>query len=407
MGPKRTFHLRDIILFVLVLLFVLSVGYKYYEWDTLSKVISISNSSLKSELAKSEENSLYFNTEAIPALEYLYSEEAAAPEDYIDAVEKVRTQIKITKDMDQVYTNLLENNRKKLAKLKTRGMFLIGKPRVFIADFLTNYLITYDGSIRLSEIDAIDNTFLEDFFMASRDMAVSNDFFNKAPQNYNQTLVKYVQTNFPKIGVLEKYTKDDFKFNDEENYQSNNTYGYEILLKYKNYLKSFYLIMKDIASNDLESASYKSTTLQRQAVAINLDYEKLFGEGDDKKNSIRKSNILSIAKAVKASKDFASQGIKEYPLLGKVGNFNGDLALCYSYISKSSGLYNNVTSEYPASTDSMSLIKEISKIEPNTDFVDSLFDFEILKVVTNDENSIKFECLDKDEGRVYKYETIK
>ena len=407
MDSKRTFHLRDLIIFFLVLFFIVGVGYKYLEWDTLTKVISVSNSNQKAEFAKIEENNFYYNTEVSPKIEYLYSDKIKNSEDYLDAVDKIRSEIKITKDIENIYRNMLVSNREKLSQLKFRGFFLLGEPRKFVNSFLTNAFLSYDDLLKRSKIDSVDNTFLEDYFLATRDMEVSNDFFKKAPQNYNQALVKYVQTNFIQLGALEKYSKDDFKFSDEDTFKTNNPYGYEILLKYKDYLKTFYLIMKDIASNDLESASYKSSTLQSQTVALNPDYEKLFGEGDNQKNSISKTNLISVANMVKASKDFASQGIKEYPLLGKVGVFNGDLAMCFSYISKASGLYNKITSKYPSATDSKSLIKEIAKIEPNTDFVDSTFDYGVLRVVSNDDKSIEFECLDKSDGRVYKFETLK
>lgn len=407
MGPKKTFHLRDLIIFFLVFLFILGIGYKYFEWDTLKKVISVANINQKAELARFEENNLYFNTQAYPKLEYLFSDKIESSEDYIDAADKLRTEIKITKDMDSIYENMLADNREKLSQLKWRRFFLLGKSREFINNFLTNLILSYDNSLKNAKIDSIDSTFLEDYFLVNRDMEISNDFFKKSPDGFNQALVKYVQTNFPRIGVLEKYSKDDFRFSDEDSYKTNNPYGYEILSKYKDYLKTFYLIMKDVASDDLESASYKSSKLQSHIVALNPDYEKLFGEGNSHKDSIDKNKLISLANIVKSSKDFASKGIKEYPLLGRVGEFNGDLTMCYGYIFKSSGLYYRLKSEYPSATDSKSLVKEIAKIEPNTDFVDSVFDYDVLKVVSNDDKLIKFECLDKSDGRIYKFEISK
>lgn len=407
MGSKKSLHVRDALLLLLAFVLVLGVCYKYFEWDSLKKVMSLANSTMNTELSKSEEINQYFNTDISPKLEYAFSDKVTSPEDFVVAMDELRAEIKITMDMDKGYLTLLENNRSQLAQLKLRRMLLIGKPRKFFNNFLTNLLDSYDAVIKQTEIDSIDNKFIGDYFMVSRDTALSNDFFNKAPPGFGPSMVSYVQTNFSKLGALEKYTKDDFRFTDEESYKTNNPYGYEILLKYKDYLKTYYFVMRDIASNDLDSAQYKASTLQEKLLAINVDNEKLFGEGDEKKNSLRKANLLSIAKMVEASKDFSEMGIKQYPMLGSVGVFNDDLALCGSYITKAAGLYKNITSKYPESTDSRSLVKELSKIEPNTDFVDSRFDYDVLQIVSNDERSIKFECLNKGDQRVYKFETIK
>ena len=349
MGPKKTFHLRDALLLILVLALVLGVVYKYFEWKTLKGIISDANSMVVGEYSDVEKSNIFYNTEAQPLVAKIFSDKIKSPEDYIAAVDELRNKMKVNEDMDKSYLSLVNDNRAKIFKYKLAGMFLLGRPRIYVNNFVENSLASYDAVIFLSKTSSVQNKFLDDFFMVSRDMAISNAFSKDAPPYYNQTLVKFVQNNYSKLGVLEKYTRDDFKFADEEEYKINDPYGYDILLKYRDYLKSYYLIMKDLAVGDIDSATYKYSKFQNQSAAINVDFEKLFSEKQDEKNTKTQESILATAKMVKAYKDFNNSGLKVYPLLGGVGKFKADLALCGVYNSKID-LFKNITSDYPTST---------------------------------------------------------
>jgi hypothetical protein len=406
MGSQKSVHLRDIVIFALCSLFVLTVGYKYFEWKTLNDLISVSNNNLTLELKSNEDSSNFYSNEANPLISELASDNIKTNMDYVNLVDKIRPKVTLTQDMDKNYRKLLEDNKKEIESFKSKSMFLFGSSRKFAKSFVNESIISYDKSLQLTDITIIDNKFINDYFLVSRDMSFANDFGDKLPKSYGPSTVKYVQDNYNQLAVLEKYSKDDFKFQDEEMYKTNNPYGYEVLIKYRDYLKTYYLIMKDLASNDTESATYKSTKLQSQAVSLNVDFEKLFDEKSKEVTEMSQLNLEAIINYTKAYFDFQKNGDKKYPLLGGVKYYNSNLTLCSLYGSKIS-VYEKIVSSYPSSKDSKSLVSELSKVGPKTEDLDGLFDYDALRVDSNDDISIKYTCFDKDNSKQYSFEIIK
>lgn len=406
MGSQKSVHLRDIVIFILCSFFVLTVGYKYFEWKTLNDLISVSNNNLTLELKSNQDSSNFYSNEANPLISELASDNIKSNTDYINLIDKIRPKVTLTQDMDKNYRKLLEENKKEIESFKPKSLFLFGSSRKFAKSFVNESITSYDKSLHLTDITIIDNKFINDYFLVSRDMSFANDFSDKLPNSYGPSTVKYVQDNYNQLAVLEKYSKDDFKFQDEEMYKTNNPYGYEVLIKYRDYLKTYYLIMKDLASNDTESATYKSTKLQSQAVSLNVDFEKLFDEKSKEVTEMNQLNLEAIINYTKAYLDFQKNGDKKYPLLGGVKPYNFNLTLCSLYGSKIS-VYEKIVSSYPSSKDSKSLVSELSKVGPKTEDLDGLFDYDVLKVDSNDDISIKYTCFDKDNSKQYTFEIIK
>ena len=391
--------LRNIVLFLLSILILIGIGYKYFEWQTLKSISSIQVSVDKEELGLAEEESKLGN-KAYDSFGKLLEPEAST-EAQLKQFDELNGLVNQSLNNQENYIKTLENNRKKYDELRTRSNFLFGKKGKFTKQIISSQKEYYDTEIEIANEDLVSSTLLKNLLMVWKDRVVMDEYDLAATKDIETVYSR----NFSDIATLEKYTRSDFKFQESDKIKELYPYGYDSLNKFKDYMASYYSVIKDYIGGDLESAGYKYSRLQETEINLNIDFDKLFDEGNERRKERGKKIISSTTEKVRLIKEFKENNLGSYPLLAPIGYWKEDLILCGVYEYKI-GYYNLITNKYPDANNFDNLLVQLSEVSPKTDSVDNKFDKSIVKY-SNSDKEIKFECTDKEDGKSFSFTTEK
>lgn len=393
--------LRNLILLLLAGFLILSLLYKVLEWNTVKTLADLNRKTWSEELSLVEESAENQET-ALEPLTRLVTDQKLKSQDILDILGKVTSSTKLWTENYNNYLQLLKQNQEEYEKLKfPTSLLVIGK-----VGNLTRGILSYQTEYYKKEIGAGDRGLAEGYILTNtfnvwRDWTILNDFSTKTQNSPEVNYPKY----WPDIAVLEKYTKGNFKFDEEDKLRQYYPENYEYLSKSKKYFSTFYQIAKDYVAGDYESAQYKWSRLNEESVEINPDFDQLFSEGQKEVVEQSKGIAESVLNLVKLLKEFEDGNLGNYPVLGQVKGWKSDLILCQMYNYKT-GIFHSVTEKHPEAENVDDLLKELNQVSPRTESVDAKFDKDVLRF-TNDDKEIKFECNDKDQNKVYTFKILK
>ena len=178
------------------------------------------------------------------------------------------------------------------------------------------------------------------------------------------------------------------------------------LKKYRDFFSTYYAIAEDYAKEDFDSASYKYTRLQQDALSMNDAGEDVFEQYEERDNEGTKKIISTVAKQTELIKDFYKNNLHRYPLLTEVSAFDEDLVLCQLYTYKSFSLYENIMGEYPSAMNFDDLLIELSSVAPRTDKLDKLFNKQQVDYYQNNKE-ISFRCKSKVTDKKFTFTALK
>lgn len=397
----KTGSLRGTIFLLLILAFLLAIGYKLFEWTTLKTLSQLHRKTEVQELALTEEG-VKLSKNVIDLVEKIFLEENVPLEETLGRLDELQGETRLAIDRDENYLNTIKENQARYTKLKLPTTLLVGKRGAFARQLLSSQDDYYKNEIIGAEETIVEDClFLSMFVTVMKDRFILDDFSAKTEKSPEVNYSKY----FDDIAVLEKYTRDDFKFQNEDRIKDLYPYGYEILTKNRRFMGSFYLVAKDYVAGDLESAAYKYSRLKDEWIELSVDLDRLFREGESRTIKRGKAVLDAGINKIKLIKHFKEGEFGAYPLLSNVGGWKEDLIQCQLYEYKS-GLYNTLTSKYPEAQTFEELLIELSQVSPKTDVIDDKFDKSVIRF-TNDEESIKFECVDKENNRAFIFQIFK
>ncbi len=397
---KKGLSLNFLLLTSLFFLIFLGVGYKITERKSLKTISEIHTRVVPAELTGVEKNSK--NGLAIAELiGKLYAKKPPPFEEQLKILDEIDGQVNLNIGYVKEYLTNLEKDKKEFENLIFVSKFLFGRPGDFLRKFLENRLNYYKEETEAANQGIVEGYLVKNIFTVARDKIIMNKFDKKASGSPKTNYPKY----FADIATLEKYTNNSFKFPEEDKIKELYPYGYETLINNKNYMNAYYSVVKDYVAEDYESALYKYSRIQEGYLKLNVDFDRLFGERDEENKEKAKRIIEYVANAIKAIKDFRMNNLGLYPLLPRIDSFKEDLELCQLYSYKT-GLYFNTLKKYPKASDSATLVEELTQLPPSTSVVDDKFDMNVLNYTNNDE-LIKFECVDKQANKTYTFEIRK
>ncbi|MDO8657599.1 MAG: hypothetical protein Q7K55_02565 [Candidatus Levybacteria bacterium] len=386
----KKFTLRKLLLIVATILILLGIGYKYYEWNTIKQLSDLYNSGWKQEFkiveAGTQKGSDFFD----------FYDEVFGPkstnDSFIKNYDELKGKLNIFIENEESYLKIAEQNKVKYSTIKSNSSILMGQRGNFVKN-LTDLQLRYLDN----EIENM-HRYIASLYLQLNLLDV---FYDKAlSENYDQKMTANkanLSKNFSDISPLQSYTNSDFKFNHEDEIKKYLPEGYAGLQKYKEYLSTYYLVVQDIINGDLDSASYKYTTIANNVASLTLNYKGLFGTGNDERINKEKAIVEDVSNGAALIKNFKKNNLGKYPVLPEIKIWKEDLVLCQMYDYKSVTIYNSLTSKYPTSKNFDDLLKELSNVNPKTDFVDKDFDKSIV-TFTNDDKKIEFQCKDNVDG---------
>lgn len=389
--------LRYILIFFFLLLLIASLSYKYFEWSTLNRIVAIYNRTLVEDLDYIEESDKQI-TETIDLYVELITEgEELEDEEYFKKQEELQGKTRLVINAIESYSQGITQNKDDFTKLREKSKILFGARGKFAKNFLEDHIQYLDLESKVTKRGIIDSYLLLNIFTLTSDRRAMDSFNEKAIDNPERDFPIY----YSEVAVLEKYTRSDFKFKKEEEIKKQNPYGYELLERNKEYMSSFYSIVKDYVAEDYESAGYKVSRLSEAEQNLNIDFERVFNEGREEGEDLSKKILETNFTKIDRIKDFKNISLGSYPFLDEVSGWKEDLEMCQLYEYKFD-LVENISGSYPTSKNVETLIMELAKIPPKSDSVDSKFNKGVM-FFTNNEEEAKFVCLDTEGNREFTF----
>lgn len=399
MRPNKTFHLRDALILIAALVLVVGIGYKYLEWSVFNQLATLHHSNIPSELTILEKsNSL--SQDAISDITKLVDPKST-PENRLEIYNTLDGKISLALDNDKEYEDTVNSNLNRFRNLGLMSKLLVGD-RGRLARRIYSDQIKYYQEEKASAHDSVVSDYLlKNIFAASKDKTIMQIYDEKASVSPKTLYPKY----FSDVASLEKYTRSDFKFPEEDAIKELYPYGYETLQNNKSYMSAYYAVIKDFVAGDYESAAYKYTKLQDQYIKLNVDMDRLFGENQSMKQDRSKRTIELVVDKDAAIKEFKNKNYGKYPLLPTIAGWKEDLEMCQIYDVKGS-LVSDISKKPIEAEDAKEFLNWLSTMNPSTTSVDSFVDTSIIKV-TNSKDKFTYQCLDKETNKEYTFITSK
>lgn len=399
MGPKKTFHLRDVLLLFFALILVASFSYKYFEWSFFNKLAKLHHFSIPNELSIIEKGNK-LNEGAMTDITKLID-----PKSTLDVRLKIYNEldgkINLILDNDKSYVDAIETNSKDYQALNLSSKLLIGERGKLARRIVSDQILYYEKEGSGAREVVVSDYLMKNIFAASADKTIMQIYDNKSASSPTKLYPKY----FSDVASLEKYTRSDFKFPEEDAIKQYYPYGYEALQNNKNYLSAYYAVIKDFVAGDYESASYKYTKLEDQYIKLNVDFDRLFTENESAKQERSKKIIELVVDKDAAIKEFKSRGFDKYPLLPNIEGWKEDLEMCQIYDVKGS-LVSSISKKPIEAKDLNAYLDWLSEMNPSTATIDDSTDKSIIKFTNTDDN-LTYQCLDKETGKEYIFVTSK
>lgn len=398
MAAKKV-SLRSAILLVIIFLFFSSILYKYLEWRVIKDFVQLQGVTIPRELSMVESNDKQ-NDAVAPILDKLNSEKTKI-QDRLLIYDELVGKANLLIDASKEYKRVLQENKNKYQQYKLISRLFIGDRGKLFKSMIDNQLSYYDNEIKSAEQGIVEDYLVMDIFIVSKDKGIMTLYDTKASISPNTLYSKY----YSEIASLEKYTHEDYKLPEESTIKEYYPYGYETLQNNKEYLGSYYSVIKDYVSEDYESANYKYKKLQGQNLKLNVDMDRLINEGDLQKQELLKTIVGNIVAKNSAILAFKKSNFGSYPLLRQISGWKNDLEMCQIYLIKGS-LLAELSKKPNEATSLDEYLASIDQITPSTVEINKDFDKSIMKFI-NEEKKLTIQCEDKENQTLYEFTLTK
>jgi len=399
--PKTpNIKLQPILLVVILLITLGLLTYKYYEWNTVKDLQNIFSQTQFEEMTRNEDYHKQDKeiSELIKSFGATQSATAKKPSEIID---QIISKADVYNGFIKTDIDLTKESQKKFVSQSQNAKYIFGQRGQYLKDITFNLNLAYDKSLEISNDSYIQSNAFQNVFALWKDNATVTAFNLKIGKDFKGNVPKFVN----ELSSLSKYASSNYKLREEDQIKDNYPGLYEYISNYKKYLGSFYGIMNDYASGDLQSAAYKSAIYDQTSKKINQDIASLIDENKDKRVQRVQDFLKYQFKVVESIKQLNTDKLNRYPFTATLNKWNEDLALCHLYDSKI-GLYKTLTKELPKSQNKEDLFKDLATITPKSDALDKQIDQSQIAYSTT-EKEIILTCTDPIHKKEFIFETLK
>lgn len=393
---------KIIVLSVFIFFLAFVVAYKYFEWSSFKQISSLANTSDVQELKFVERASKLNNDVSEPLLAYFETSDKLKISEGQEQVSDLKLLVSKIQNNDEEYLAILKTNRENYQRLAWRGKFLVGKQRTYyneIADIQTRY---YDKEIESAKMALASDYLGINFFQTLEDNYSSGQFVETVGDDTD-----LVSGNLWTLSALSKYLDSNYKFPHFDEIVQYFPYAEQAFTKHREYYGTYYAVMKDYASGNLESASYKYTKLQEMEGSRHVDYDRLFSENDENSKLLKKEIFTLLVSKITKLRDYSSSNLGTYPVLDKISFTTIDLDQCQMYVYKD-GLIYSISEKYVSESiqtvdDYLSYLNETP---PQTDNINASFDRSAMQI-ENTKEKLTIKCTSKSDDLKLTFETLK
>lgn len=380
-SKKTNFFISFLIVFSVLLI---GFGYKYNEWYVLNYLNNLQREADLAELKLIEKsNILGQDTEIMEAFGDSLTEE---PDVIESNYKKLNSDFYLKKIAHEEYYKLLLDNYHKYQQINKRAAFLLGSKKEFVNKFLNLTNNYYENEIKNSENITISIAFTENLLKLVKDRSIIAYYF------YTSDDLEDLASNFSKISSAEKYTRADFKFDQEDAIRSYYPSRLELLDINKKYISSLYLIAKDVAAGNHESAQYKYASMMDQIADSNIDTDDVFNENEESERKLEQEIAAINIKKILLLDDLNKNPIDNYPFVESLNPWEVDALIC-NWLWYKTSIYEDVFDEIPIVDNLENLIAELNKVPPSAEELSEIVNYETNKIEYDAEaGKLKFIC---------------
>ena len=391
---------KDIYLFVVVSLLFLLFIYKWLEYSSLKYLVNVYDSSVTQELAITSDINRQFN-DAYVKIKDFYASASQEASIQFEAYENLAPAVDLYRSGESEYSNLLTENSRKFSNLNTILKFFFGSKVSKAKNIVTDHLEYYETEIRGNKNNLIETSYFKNLFLVFNDMNRVS-YFDTHAKNKSE-----IKENYFLLSSIKKYTENSFKFYDEDSIRNYAPEEFKELIKYKRYFATYYelikLVLKDQETS--QNAVNLANKLNQDSLNINIDFQGLFKDKEEKKLDNTKKTISLITDELRNIYEINDDSILSYPFVKPLTFKKHYLWHCQLYDYKS-GFYNSYKKEFPEAKNAGELISALSTLSPKTDVIDDQFNKKVL-ILENTPTEFNMTCVDKENNDKYVYKLTK
>lgn len=397
---KKRDSSTNVLVFVVILILILLLAYKWLEYSSIKRLISTYDSAITQELAMTSELNKQYQDTYPKVLDFYKSASEAAAIQY-KTYEVLMPSFDLFRSMEADYYKLIKENSKKFDSLNSVFSFFIGPKVDGIKQIIKSQSIYYKNEMSSNQNSLTEGAYFKNIFMIFNDMSKVNDFDAQAQSKAG------VKKKFHLLSSIEKYTRSDFNFFEEDKIKKYAPNEYQGLIKYKRYFATYYEVMRLLVKDqeNTQAATVLSNKLKQDSSALNIDFQGLFKDKEDLKLEETKAILITISDQLKNIYQINESKNISYPFVEPLRFTKHELWHCQLYNYKTA-FFNSYKKEYPRAGSVDELIKDLSSISPRTTEIDKNFDRNIMHLENNDK-AIRFTCIDKENKDEYSFVIIK
>jgi len=391
-------------IFLILVCFIVFLGlglYKYNEWTTVKQLNQFHNNFFKDHTALMEKNfklvdDFYARLDTFTK----NNENKTLSSEDIKKYwkDEIISACNLFLNISQETTRFLSKQKNDLNAISQRNKYIIGSKHTLISKYIQEvdeYIDSYTWQEKMSEAQSF---YQKNYAQLQIDLITLNDFDAAVPSNNLDSMAKYASVHFGELSSLQIYTQKDFKFEGQDLIQDKLPESFEFLNKLKQYMASYYEMIKDMAAFDLDSAEYKWSKFQENRVALNVDESRLDEEATKKWQDLRKK-ILLVENELINTINMLNNTQFSYPFVREKFVWSDTLVKC-DYIIVSAENYNDIVGKYPDATSFSDLNNELNNkgiLTTSYFYEDNLFK------ITNNKETLSFTCTDPVSNTQYNF----
>ncbi|OGG24146.1 hypothetical protein A3A79_03065 [Candidatus Gottesmanbacteria bacterium RIFCSPLOWO2_01_FULL_43_11b] len=377
-------NIRTFLIGFLVVLFIGGVGYKVFERQQEGSFVNWYDQTLKEEFDLSVEVNKA-QKEGYSSVQNYTTADANRPlSDTLDSIDEIISATKLLQNQQTEYNRVVEENQKDVEKFVRRAKFFFSNKEY--QELLQTLTDSYGERKYIRDVNSIRIDFILNLFEVLRDFEIAQDHYRK----YGSSSFETIGDTYGELSSLEKYAQNDFSFKNQEAIKEKLSFEFDVLTRYREYLKSYYVVLRDLARGNYDTASYKRGKLATDSYNLAIDWDRLWRDSDAVVSNKTKSLLSSYLTQWEAVNDLG----KDFSSL--------DLLLCRIYSTKLD-LYSIVTDKESHATSSGDLLLDLSSVAPKTTDLDKLVDASIIEYAYATDSATLFTCHNRKTNESYTF----
>lgn len=248
--------------------------------------------------------------------------------------------LRIFRGRNQLYLDLINENKSKLQNLKNKAKYLVGARKTKIVEFLDTLNQYYDLEIESAESHLAYSDLLINSYKLGDDETIFHEFIDAYAWDQEK-----ISNNFSELVALKKYANKNYEFSNIELIKKYNLKGYESLENRAEFLGSYYEALSEYSKGNDVSAGYKFEALNQKSTELDVDYDQI--NDDISTGNLERSKKIAqlTVNELALVQTFEKHELFDYSFMGNFSNeWVFEQTFCNLFAYKA-GVYSEIKSQ--------------------------------------------------------------